>query len=124
MAVTTTTQSSEWFTAIVGPDARVDLSGQLDIAGLDALRAALDQALQDPGELIAVNVEHLAFVDSLGLSELLRYQLCAAARGRHLQLQKVPDVVAHLLDALDLRHVLMAPIETGPGPLVGQDVAS
>jgi anti-anti-sigma factor len=95
------------FRAVVYPGARVTLEGDLDISALDALRTALDQALLDPDEVIAIDAAELTFIDSAALSELLRYHVVAAARQRRLHLERVPGPVATVLDALDLRHVLM-----------------
>lgn len=95
------------FRAVVHPGARVILEGELDISALDALRAVLDQALLDPDEVIEIDAAELTFIDSAAISELLRYQVVAAARQRRLHLEHVPSPVTIVLDALDLRHVLM-----------------
>ena len=95
------------FQAVVYPGARVILAGEFDITSLDALRTVLDQALLDPDEIIEIDLAELTFIDSAAISELLRYQVVAAVRQRRLHLQRVPGPVATVLDALDLRHVLM-----------------
>ena len=96
------------FAATVSPDGWVQLAGELDIGSLAALRAALDQALLDPGPVIHVDAGALEFIDSAALSELLRYQLAAAVQRRQILFEQVSPSVAWLFDLLDLRHILMA----------------
>jgi anti-anti-sigma factor len=97
----------EPFSAALQPDGRVVLTGELDISGLEALRAALDQALCDPGDLLAIDAAQLSFIDSIAITELLRYGLKAAVRNRRLCLEPVSSAVGDVIDLLDLRHVLM-----------------
>ena len=95
------------FRATVHPGARVTLTGELDIGALDALRAALDQALLEPDETIHINAVQLSFIDSTAITELLRYHLAAAVQHRKLYLEHVSRPVATVLDILDLGHILM-----------------
>jgi anti-anti-sigma factor len=97
------------FTATVGPTGGVVLAGELDISGLNALRAALDQALLEPGAWLRIDAADLSFIDSAALSVLLRYQVAAAARHRWIRLEHVSHTVGAVLDLLDLRPVLMPP---------------
>lgn len=46
--------------------------GDLDVEGAEALRAAVEEALRDPPETLVVDLTAAEFVDSLGLSGLLR----------------------------------------------------
>jgi anti-sigma B factor antagonist len=107
------------FTAAVDSDGRVVLAGELDRGGIDGLRAVLDQALFDQGDIL-VDVANLSFIDSSALTEMLRYQLLAASQERQLRLVRVSEPVAVVLDLLDLGH-LLAPSEseTSDSPPVG-----
>ncbi len=105
------TEPAAWFTATVHPDGRVVLSGELDVAGLDAFRVALDQVIGDPGGLIRIDAARLSFIDSTAVSELLRYQLAATVRRSWLVLEQMSRPVAQVLDLFDLRHIFMAPVE-------------
>src|SRR5919107_2250819 len=59
---------------------RLDVHGDLDVEGASALRAALEETLQDGSpEALVVDLSDVEFVDSLGLSGLLR-----CARDAHL----------------------------------------
>jgi anti-anti-sigma factor len=86
----------------------VVLSGELDIACIGALRAALDQALLEGEGIILVDASQLTFIDSVALSELLRYQLAAVSRQRRICLEPVSGPVAEVLDLLDLSPILIA----------------
>ena len=98
-----------WFSASVGPDGRVVLTGELDVASIDALRASLEVALIEPGEVILINCARLSFIDSAAIAVLLRYQLRAAVRQRRVLLEETSPHVTEVLDLLDLRHLLMDP---------------
>jgi anti-anti-sigma factor len=100
------------FRAAVGPEGHVSLSGELDVSALDALRAALDQALVDTEDLLQVDIAELSFIDSRAISELLRYQVAAANRHRRLCLEAVPDHIANVLEILDLGDILMTATDT------------
>lgn len=95
-----------WFAATVDGSGRVVLSGELDMSGLEALRSALDQALDGPGEVLNIDASQLSFIDSSAVGELLRYQLIAGGRRRRLRLEQVSSPVAMVLDVLELRHLL------------------
>jgi anti-anti-sigma factor len=98
-----------WFVARLEPAGRAVLSGELDIGGLDALRAVLDQALLDAGDIVAIDASDLSFIDSAAIRVLLRYELVAAARGKRLWLSSGNTAVVRVLDILDLNHILLSP---------------
>lgn len=106
---------SEFFTATVEVDGTVTLQGELDISGIGALRAALDQALLAPEPLIMIDTSSLSFIDARAISELLRYQLIASSRRQRILLQNLSPQVARALDILDLSDVLAAPLSAEPG---------
>ena len=103
----TTTHAA--FTAAVHSRGRVVLSGAFDRAGLDAFRAAVDQALLEPAELIRIDASRLSCIDSTAVSELLRYQLTAFAHRRQLRLERVSVPVAEELDRLELHYLFREP---------------
>jgi anti-anti-sigma factor len=110
------------FHAVVYPDAHVALAGELDVGALDALRAALDQVLLEPDEVVEIDAAQLSFIDSTAISELLRYHVIAAAEQRWLHLERVSWPVGNVLDILDLRHILMD--EPRFTPVSSEDAAS
>lgn len=101
-------QPTGWFRAAVHSGGHVVLEGELDVSALDALRATLDQVLLGSGDSIAIDVAGLSFIDSAAISELLRYQIAASARQRHLCLEHVSEQIAAVLEFLDLDHLLTA----------------
>lgn len=108
-----TGSSADWagaggFTATLDGAGSVVLAGELDIASVESLRTALDQVLLEPSELILIDAAQLSFIDSVAISELLRYQVAAAAQCRRIRLVRVSRVVADVLSLLDLDPVLMA----------------
>ena len=84
------------------------LAGELDIASVESLRTVLDQVLLEPSE--RTSSTQLNFPSSIRsrISELLRYQVAAAAQRRRIRLVRVSRVVADVLSLLDLDPVLMA----------------
>ncbi len=96
------------FSAAVRADGAVELAGELSLAELGALRAALDEALAAEGDLLRVDAERLTFIDTTAISELLRYQLLAAAERRLLCVERPSPFVTMVLDLLDLQHLLAA----------------
>jgi anti-anti-sigma factor len=104
-------QRDATFTATVDSAGRVVLRGELDHCGIDGLRAVLDQALFEPGDIL-VDVESLSFIDSSALTELLRYQLLAASQQRLLRLVRLSAPVAIVLDVHDLGHLLAPPFDS------------
>jgi anti-sigma B factor antagonist len=99
------------FTAAIDSDGYVVLAGELDHCGIDGLRAVLDQALFEPGDIV-IDVADLSFIDSSALTELLRYQLLVASQQRTLRLVRLSDSVAIVLDLLDLGYLLAPPPES------------
>ncbi len=94
------------FTAFIGLEGHVHLDGELDIGGLDALRAVLDQAFLAPGD-VTIDAASLSFIDSRAIAELLHFQLLAAAQNRQLGLLRPSATLAKVIDILDLGHILV-----------------
>ena len=55
-----------------GDSATIRMHGELDIAGIETLRAALDEAQAAGATRIVFDMRPLEFIDSTGVSELLR----------------------------------------------------
>ena len=96
------------FTAAL-QNGRVVLIGELDIASVESLRIVLDQALLESEEQIRIDAAQLSFIDSVAISELLRYQVAAAAQRRRLRIESASRPVTEVLNLLDLCPVLMPP---------------
>ncbi len=96
------------FTAAL-QNGRVVLTGELDIASVESLRIVLDQALLESEEQIRIDAAQLSFIDSVAISELLRYQVAAAVQHRQLRIQRASRSVTEVLNLLDLCPVLMPP---------------
>jgi anti-sigma B factor antagonist len=74
----------------------VVLSGELDFASADRLRARVDGA--SDGRALVLDLAEVTFVDSAVLKELLRARVELAAAGGRLVLAGVPRPVRRLLD--------------------------
>jgi len=85
-----------------GSRVRVDLTGELDLAGAELLRERLEQLESENPELLVLDLRRLAFMDSSGLREVIG----AVQRGRE-ERRKVALVRAHgpIEDVLELTHV-------------------
>ena len=83
------------------------LVGEADVTSIDDLRAALDQALVDGGPVVSLDLAELSFIDAAALSELLHYQLLALSRNQELRVERASDEVVAVLEAFDLRPILM-----------------
>lgn len=95
--------------ATIDTAGRIILEGELDVGGVDALHDVLEQALLEPRDIV-IDVSGLSFIDSRAITELLWFQLRAAALNRHLRLVRLSPPVTRVIDLLDLRHLLVAPV--------------
>ena len=59
----------------------VAVSGELDLAGVDALSDALDEAVEHASEILVVDLNETTFIDSTGLHALIRCERRATAAG-------------------------------------------
>lgn len=64
----------------------VAVSGELDLAGVDALQGALDRAVEEASEILVVDLSETTFIDSTGLQALIRCERRASAAGLGLVL--------------------------------------
>jgi anti-sigma B factor antagonist len=74
----------------------IKLSGELDLATAPALEEELERASQSDGGVI-LDLRELEFMDSTGLSVLVRAHQAAEEAGRALSLVKGPPQVQRLL---------------------------
>lgn len=97
------------FSARLESSGQLVLSGELDVAASNPLRAVLDQAMLDPGDVISIDASGVTFIDTLGIGELLRYELIAAVNGRRLWLGSASPAVSRIIDLMELHHLLLPP---------------
>lgn len=104
---TSFTASVGTFRASVDTGGYVTLGGQLGDDALEALRAVLDQALLEGGDIV-IDAAQLTFIAKAAITELLCFQLFAAVEDRELRIVRMSPPVANLIDRLDLRPHLTA----------------
>jgi anti-anti-sigma factor len=92
-----------------GDQGHSTLAGEADVTSIDALRAALEEALVDGGPVVSLDLAKLSFIDAAALSELLHYQLLALSRHQELRVESASDEVTAVFEAFDLQPVLMRP---------------
>lgn len=95
--------------------ALIALSGELDIASAPELEQALDQ-ISDPTKLVIVDLRELEFMDSTGLSMLVRAHQSLSERDCELTLIKGQPQVQRLLDLTGVADRLR--LVTEPGELL------
>ena len=81
-----------------GDRATLELRGELDMAGTDRLRVALEQAEEPPSGLLVLDLSKLDFIDSTGLEVLLRAARRAHDSGRRLIVARPSRYVRRLLE--------------------------
>jgi anti-sigma B factor antagonist len=84
----------------------VELSGELDLAGVAVLKAELDRAGDDGAEIIVVDLQRLTFIDSTGLSTLFYALERAKAERRKLVFTRSSTEVERTLHLSGLDRVL------------------
>jgi anti-sigma B factor antagonist len=90
-----------------GTEQVLAISGELDLAAASAFEAALERALTSDAERIVLDAESLEFIDSTGLSVLVRAQQRAEQSGRQLGLINPSAQVSRLLELTGLADRLM-----------------
>jgi anti-anti-sigma factor len=95
------TPSWQPFTVTVSRDddrATVFLRGELDMAGVDRLKLAIDQAEDPPSGLLVLDLSGLDFIDSTGLEVLLHTARRAHESGGRLIVARPSRYVRRLLE--------------------------
>jgi anti-sigma B factor antagonist len=80
-----------------GDTVRISLKGELDMASVDGVRRALEDAEALPVRLVALDLSELTFVDSTGLEVFLRAARRARESGRRLVVARPSVYVRKLL---------------------------
>jgi anti-sigma B factor antagonist len=95
-----------------GETAVVTLTGELDLATADGLRARLVQVLDGdpPPARVVLDASGLDFLDAAGISVLLSAQRSLAARGGQLCLREPSRIVRRVVRVLQLEQLL--PLES------------
>jgi anti-sigma B factor antagonist len=75
----------------------IAVSGELDLASSPALQEELDRAAASDSELLIIDLRELDFMDSTGLSVLVRAHQRIEEQGRQLAMVKGPQQVQRLL---------------------------
>jgi anti-sigma B factor antagonist len=86
----------------------VRLSGQLDLANRDHVTMAILDCLHD-AEAVVADLSGLTFMDSSGLSSLIRCRKVAAASGREFSVRGAAGQVAQVLTITGLLGLLQTP---------------
>ena len=76
----------------------IEVSGELDLASSPALEHELEQGSGSTAEVVIVDLRKLEFMDSTGLSVLVRAHQRATDGGRQFGIVKGPPQVQRLLD--------------------------
>jgi anti-sigma B factor antagonist len=75
----------------------IAVSGELDLASSPALQEELDRVYGSESDLLIIDLRDLDFMDSTGLSVLVRAHQRAEQEGRRLAMVKGPQQVQRLL---------------------------
>ena len=80
-----------------GPATVIAVSGELDLASSPALQEELDRAAGSDSQMLIIDLRELDFMDSTGLSVLVRAHQRIEEQGRQLAMVKGPQQVQRLL---------------------------
>jgi anti-sigma B factor antagonist len=75
----------------------IAITGELDLASSPALQKEIDRAQASDATLLIIDLRQLDFMDSTGLSVLVRAHQRADEQGRRLAMVKGPQQVQRLL---------------------------
>lgn len=96
----------------------IAVTGELDLASSPALQEELDRVAASDAHLLIIDLRELDFMDSTGLSVLVRAHQRAEEQGRQLAMVKGPQQVQRLLSltgVADRLTVVDSPEELLPG---------
>jgi anti-sigma B factor antagonist len=97
----------------------IAVSGELDLASSPALQEELNRFASSESELLIIDLRELEFMDSTGLSVLVRAHQRAEEHGRQLAMVKGPQQVQRLLSLTGVGDRLTL-VDT-PEELLGSD---
>ena len=83
----------------IGSVLNVRMRGELDLAVAEECRLGLEEPLRDAGRIVVLDVGGVTFVDSTGLSLLLRTKRSIDANGGRLMIARVSRPVLRVLEA-------------------------
>ncbi|GHA44900.1 anti-sigma factor antagonist [Streptomyces tauricus] len=83
----------------------LEITGDLDYETAPELRKAVDGLTVAAGQLLVLDLAHLDFCDSSGISALLSARSLAIERGGHIALAAVPANTARILRIVGLDQV-------------------
>ncbi len=90
-----------------GPTLHLVLSGEFDAFTASAVSDAIDPALRAPGLTgVVVDARELSFMDSAGISELLRIQRLLAEQGASIRMESTGPTVRRVLEITGLVDIL------------------
>ena len=100
-----------------GPDGRIIVfaEGDIDLATATILREALDRALENSVSVV-VDVGNVGFVDSSGLTALVRGHQQAQSSGGSLRLRRPSRMLCRLLEVTALDSMLLVDSGDPSGP--------
>jgi anti-sigma B factor antagonist len=96
----------------------IAVSGELDLASSPALQEELDRVAASDSELLIIDLRELDFMDSTGLSVLVRAHQRAEEQGRRLAMVKGPQQVQRLLNLTGVADRLT--LVDSPQELIGE----
>jgi anti-sigma B factor antagonist len=97
----------------------IAVSGELDLASSPALQEELDRVSASESDLLIIDLRDLDFMDSTGLSVLVRAHQRAEQEGRRLAMVKGPQQVQRLLSLTGVADRLT--LIDAPEDLIGGD---
>jgi anti-sigma B factor antagonist len=95
----------------------IAISGELDLASSAALEDELARVIDSDGELVVLDLRELEFMDSTGLSAVVKAQQRATDAGKRFGLVRGPQQVERLLSLTGVEDRLM--IVDTPEELLG-----
>jgi anti-sigma B factor antagonist len=96
----------------------IAVSGELDLASSPALQEEIDRVASSEAKLLIIDLRELDFMDSTGLSVLVRAHQRAEEQGRQLAMVKGPQQVQRLLSLTGVADRLS--LVDSPEDLLGQ----
>lgn len=102
-----------------GREALIAVSGELDLASAPELEQVLERLTAEPTELLVIDLRGVDFMDSTGLSIIVKAHQRFAEAGRRVGLVKGSSQVQRLLDLTGVADRL--PVVDTPEELFGKD---
>ncbi len=78
----------------------IAVAGEVDISNADKLRTAVDMALEQPCEAIALDLSEVPYIDSTGIGVLVGAAHRAEERGKGFAVERVQPNVLRIVQLL------------------------